>query len=90
MAELMAAWGLLLLASSQNRNETKLLLERKINFSQPAKIIRERERRGSKRVGPPSPTYWSLIDTPSSPIRSLQGTEVHSVIVSVASFEKCG
>ena len=44
MAELMAAWGLLLLASSQNRNETKPLLERKINFSQPAKIIRERER----------------------------------------------
>ena len=64
MAELMAAWGLLLLASSQNRNETKLLLERKINFSQPAKIIRERERRGSKRVGPPSPTYWSLTDNP--------------------------
>ena len=90
MAELMAAWGLLLLASSQNRNETKPLLERKINFSQPAKIIRERERRGSKRVGPPSPTYWSLTDTPSSPLGSLQGTEVHSVIVSVASFEKCG
>ena len=41
-------------------------------------------------MGPPSPTYWSLTDTPSSPLRSLQGTKVHPVIVSVASFEKCG
>jgi len=44
MAEFMAAWGLLFLPSSQNRKGTKPLLERKVTFLQPAKIIRERER----------------------------------------------
>ena len=66
MAEFMAAWGLLVLASSQNRKEVKLLQERKINFSQPAEIIREGKKRICERVGPPSPTCWSITDTPSS------------------------
>ena len=47
MAEVMATWGRLLLASSRDENRVKLLQLEEINVSLLAKIAREGERRGS-------------------------------------------